>query len=134
MDLRECLRQHRHILMEGALGERLKREYHISFDPHIAMAGLIYSEPGAAALTALWKEYADIARRYRLPFLATTPTRRANRERISHSGFPENLIADNVLFLQKIRQDYGIEMYTGGLWDAVEMPIREKVRFRKKKH
>lgn len=31
-------------LMEGALGERLKREYHLTFDEHVDMAGLVYSE------------------------------------------------------------------------------------------
>ncbi len=35
-----CIRQSPAVLMEGALGERLKREYGISFDAHIAMSGL----------------------------------------------------------------------------------------------
>ena len=43
MGLADLVDQKRTILMEGALGERLKREYHIRFDEYVAMAGLIYS-------------------------------------------------------------------------------------------
>lgn len=72
--------------MEGALGERLKREYHLTFDEHIAMAKLIYQEEGVMALKKLWTEYYEIAKKYKLPFLATTPTRRANKERVPMAG------------------------------------------------
>ena len=115
MNFRDCIIQNKFILMEGALGERLKREYGLTFDEHIAMAGLIYEEKGAVALTALWKEYLDIARENGLPFIATTPTRRANRERIAKANCPETVIADNVAFLKNIQKDCGIPMYVGGL-------------------
>ncbi len=115
MNFRECLKQNKFILMEGALGERLKREYGLTFDEHIAMAGLVYEEKGASALTALWQEYIDIARENQLPFIATTPTRRANRERIAKANCPETVIADNVAFLKSIQRNCGIEMYVGGL-------------------
>ncbi len=111
----ECIQTSPAILMEGALGERLKREYHIVFDDHVAMAGLIYDAKGRKALVELWKGYMDIARRYRLPFLATTPTRRANKERIGASRFTEKIIADNVHFLRGIQKDADLEMYVGGL-------------------
>ena len=115
MSFRKCIEQNRTILMEGALAERLKREYGLSFDEHVALAKLIYDEKGAKALTLLWKEYIDIARRYNLPFIATTPTRRANRERILATGGSENIIAANVNFLKEIQRNCGIEMYVGGL-------------------
>ncbi len=115
MDFRNCLNQNRFVLMEGALGERLKREYGLAFDEHIAMAGLIYEEKGAFALNALWNEYIEIARRYGFPFVATTPTRRANRERVEKANCPETVIGDNVAFLKNIQRYCGIEMYVGGL-------------------
>ena len=115
MNFRDCINQNKFVLMEGALGERLKREYGLTFDEHIAMAGLIYEEKGAAALTALWKEYLDIARENGLPFIATTPTRRANKERIAKASCPETVITDNVTFLKNIQSDCGTEMYVGGL-------------------
>ena len=115
MNFRDCINQNQFILMEGALGERLKREYGIVFDELIAIAGLIYEEKGAFALNALWNEYLEIARKYGLPFIATTPTRRANRERIAKANCPETVIGDNVAFLKNIQRNCGIEMYVGGL-------------------
>lgn len=115
MNFRECIEQKNMILMEGALGERLKREYGLTLDEYVAMANLIYDEKGAIALTNLWNEYIDIARKYQLPFMATTPTRRANQERIKEAGCSENIIRDNVKFLRNIQRNSGIEMYVGGL-------------------
>lgn len=115
MTFRDCINQNKFVLMEGALGERLKREYGLTFDEHIAMAGLVYEEKGASALTALWQEYIDIARENQLPFIATTPTRRANKERIAKANCPETVIADNVAFLKNMQRNCGIEMYVGGL-------------------
>ena len=113
--LSACFETSPAILMEGALGERLKREYALAFDEHVAMANLVNEERGAAALSRLWGEYIDIARRHGLPFLATTPTRRANRERMARSSCPERLFEDNVTFLRRIADESGIEMYVGGL-------------------
>ena len=115
MSFRECIKTNRNILMEGALGERLKREYGLIVNDVITMANLIYSEQGAGALEELWTEYIEIARKYHLPFIATTPTRRANYERILKSGYSEQIILDNVNFLKNIQKDSGIEMYVGGL-------------------
>lgn len=115
MNFRKCIKQNEKILMEGALGERLNREYRLTFDEYIAMATLLYDKQGAQALTNLWNEYIDIARRYQLPFLAMTPTRRANYERVTCTGGSEQIIMDNVDLLRNIQKDSGIEMYVGGL-------------------
>ena len=97
------------------MGERLKREYHLNFDEHVAMAKLIYDPNGRFALKSLWQEYINIAMKYKLPFLATTPTRRANKERVEQAGCDSSIIIDNVMFLRKIQQDNKLEMYIGGL-------------------
>lgn len=114
-DFQRCIRENPAVLMEGALGERLKNEYHIKFDEHIAMARLVRQLNGQQALYHLWNEYISIARRFRLPFLATTPTRRANRERMALAGCGTSLILENVQFLRSIQKNSGIEMYVGGL-------------------
>ena len=101
--------------MEGALGERLKREYHLAFDKNVVMAGLVYSENGRNALEELWSGYAEIARRYHLPFLATTPTRRTNKESVRKSPFDSSLIKANVDFLRDVQKKQAAEMYVGGL-------------------
>jgi S-methylmethionine-dependent homocysteine/selenocysteine methylase len=115
MDFIDCVNNRNSILMEGALGERLKREYNLVFDEDVAMAGLVYSENGRRALKGLWSEYAQIAEKYHLPFLATTPTRRANKERVERSEFDSTLIQENVNFLREVQQLQNIEMYIGGL-------------------
>ena len=115
MDLAQCIRQQKSILMEGALGERLKREHHLAFDPQVAMARLVYDPRGAAALRHLWGQYLHIAEQYGLPFLATTPTRRANRERMALAGLDGTVIWDNVRFLRRIQSGSSVPMYVGGL-------------------
>lgn len=71
----DCAKAQNIILMEGALGERLKREYLLQFDPNVAMATLVMKQDGICALKTLWQEYIAIAEKYHFPFLATTPTR-----------------------------------------------------------
>ncbi|MEA5085326.1 MAG: homocysteine S-methyltransferase family protein [Lachnospiraceae bacterium] len=115
MCFEKCFEKKKYILMEGALGERLKREYAITFDDNVAMAGLIYDENGRDALEKLWKEYIEVAKKFGLAFMATTPTRRANKERVKESKYSKNIIADNMEFLKKIKAEAGIEMYAGGL-------------------
>lgn len=113
--LEQSFQLHSTFLMEGALGERLKREYHLSPDDEVAWAMLVYSSEGRAALKELWEQYAVIARSHSLPFLATTPTRRANRERVQRAGYDGSIIKDNVELLRRLQEDCGIEMYVGGL-------------------
>lgn len=115
MGFADCIQGRNAILMEGALGERLKREYHLVFDEYVAMAKLVETQPGRRALANLWAEYIGIAARYGLPLLATTPTRWANRERVALSGLQPSVIANNVRFLREIQSKSGIEMYAGGL-------------------
>lgn len=102
-------------LMEGALGERLKREYGLDISGEIAMAGLVRLDAGRAALSALWRQYAAIAARYGLPFLATTPTRRANRARMAAAGESTALLAENVAFLKETLRDAGTPAFAGML-------------------
>ena len=103
MNFRTCITSNSPILMEGALGERLKREYGLDINGNVAMADLIYNEKGRMALKRLWREYISIAHKYSLPFMATTPTRRANKERVVKSGYDETIILDNEDFLRRIK-------------------------------
>jgi S-methylmethionine-dependent homocysteine/selenocysteine methylase len=101
--------------MEGAIGERLKREYNIMFDERVAMAGLIYDTDSRQAMLNIFNEYVSIAEKYHLPLITTTPTRRANRENIMHSDFDNRIIKDNVRFLQQIKNNSCTDMFVGGL-------------------
>lgn len=102
-------------LLEGALGERLKREYGLTPHPEIALAGHVLTEEGRAALKALWLEYAEIANRFGLPFLATTPTRRANRERVERAGLDGELLEASVTLLRAVQSEAPGRMYVGGM-------------------
>lgn len=115
MSFTDCMNQNKTILMEGALGERLKREYGLTFDEDVVMAALVYQEDGRMALTNIWNEYIDIAKKYGLPFIATTPTRRVNRERVEDSDYSEKIIEDNISLLREVQKASGIEMYVGGM-------------------
>ncbi|WP_297417903.1 homocysteine S-methyltransferase family protein [Clostridium sp.] len=64
---------------------------------------------------SIFKQYLKIAEKYKLPFIATTPTRRANKERVIQSKFNERIIRDNVQFLQGIKRDANVNMFVGGL-------------------
>lgn len=103
------------ILMEGALAERVKREYCISIDDDVALASMIYSEDKRLILKKLFCEYINIANRYKLPIMITTPTRRANKARVFNSKYNDNIIAHNVNFLKEIRSEFNNEIFIGGL-------------------
>ena len=115
MNFENCFNTSSAILMEGAIGERLKREFNIVFDDWVAMAGLIYNTESKLAMKSIFEGYVKIAEKYHLPFIATTPTRRANRERVLQSSFNGKIIEDNVLFLQDIIKSRDIDMFVGGL-------------------
>lgn len=102
-------------LMEGALGERLKREYCLLPDGVVALASHVYSAEGRAALTELWQGYLAIAQRYSLPFIATTPTRRVNKERVAVSRYSESIAEENVSFLRNICDSSKTPAFAGAL-------------------
>ena len=118
MNATECLLRPL-VLMEGALGERLKREYGIDTMSKTYMAGLVYTQEGRAALQALWQSYIDVAKRHNLPFIATTPTRRMNIRTLAAAGLTEQAISDNVAFLRQVRDASGIEMLAGGMMGCI---------------
>ena len=101
--------------MEGALAERLKREFNITIDDDVALASIIYKKEYAKVLKELFIQYINIANKYDLPIMITTPTRRANKDRVLGSKHDENIIKDNVDFLKEIRAKVGGEIYIGGL-------------------
>ncbi|MDQ7094330.1 homocysteine S-methyltransferase family protein [Desulfosporosinus sp. PR] len=115
MSFVSCYKRSSIILMEGALGERLKREYNMPFNDIVALADIIYRKGGKEALAELWNQYIDIAQKYNLPFIATTPTRRANKERVFRAGFSETIVLDNVSLLKQLRDTSDHEIYIGGL-------------------
>lgn len=115
MSFISCYETNPIILMEGALGERLKREYYLRLNDHVVLADIIYRKGGKEALFEIWNQYINVAKENNLPFIATTPTRRANCERVAKAGYDKNIILDNVSVLKQLRDSTCVEMYVGGL-------------------
>lgn len=110
-----CIINRGRILMEGAYGERLKREYTVTFDPHVDMTRMIEQEEGRRALTKLNQEYAGIAKKYGLPFMVTPTSRRADYDRMQAAGCRRELLRENIAFVREVVKDCGTETYVGGL-------------------
>ena len=121
--LRSCWEMHPLFLMEGALSERLKHEFHLRTEGPADMAGLVREEKGRAALGFLWRQYLAIAEKYGMPFLATTPTRRCDKERAGRAGFVDengesSIIHENMALLREVRDEADSRktlMFAGGM-------------------
>jgi homocysteine S-methyltransferase len=108
------------LLTEGALIERIRRDSAVPLDPDVANASLLYTKQGRNVLTALWREYIDIARAYDSCILVCTPTWRADPERLARTTLPEvgQVSADAVRLLAELRAQYGEfgrRVFIGGL-------------------
>ena len=96
------------ILTEGAVIERLRRDPAVKLDPHIANAGLIYDQIGRNTMAGIYRQYIDIAIKYRLPMIVSAPTWRASAERINKFDHQagSKINRDCIEFIHTIRQEY----------------------------
>jgi len=105
------------ILTEGAIVERLKKEFNVVLDYRINHAGLIYEPQNILAI--LYRQYIEVAQKYDLPIMLMTPTRKVNFETIKHSMYADrNLIADSCSYLKDLRNEYPNfchKIFIGGL-------------------
>lgn len=117
MSFENCFKNSDVILTEGAIVERLKKEYNVPLDRFVNHAGLIYDAPDA--LARIYREYIEIARRSHLPLMLMTPTRKVNTETHSLSAFRgKALTCDACRYLQAIRDEYSdfaANIFVGGL-------------------
>lgn len=115
MNFIDAFKMEKMILMEGSICERLKNEFHFGLDSEISAASLIYSSNGRYSLKRIFEEYIGIAQKYNLPIMITTPTRRANKERISKYNSKKNVIEDNVNVLINLKSRSKNNVFIGGL-------------------
>lgn len=96
------------ILAEGAVIERLRRKADLELNPFLVNADFIHDAVKRAALEAICRQYLEIGRDFDLPLLLSTPTWRANRERIAAAGYSGvDLNGDNFRFLAALRGSCG---------------------------
>ena len=108
ISIAEFLKSASCILGEGAVIERLRRSGDLELDPFLVNSAFIYADAKRAALEAIYRQYLDIGRQFDLPLLISTPTWRANRERIDAAGYSGvDVNGDNVRFFDALRKGYG---------------------------
>jgi S-methylmethionine-dependent homocysteine/selenocysteine methylase len=119
MIFKEAVSFYPHIITEGSIIERLKREFNYPLDDLLSNALMIYDEAGKSLLEKIYREYIDIAESSDLPIMMLTPTWRANKERTKIANVDINTInADAFLFVDNIRKSYGNfsdKIFIGGL-------------------
>ncbi|WP_286222500.1 homocysteine S-methyltransferase family protein [Marinobacter apostichopi] len=115
--MKEFLEQHRLVLAEAAVVERLRRNEKVELDPELVHAPLINFDAGKKALRSIYREYLDIAEAYDRPLLLSTPTWRANKERVLASEHHQNINAEAVKFLRSLVEDEArnVPVKIGGL-------------------
>lgn len=104
------------VLGEGAILEQLRRQGGVAIDPHIANTALLFDAEWRLAMRRLVEAYLAIAREAGYPFLLTTPTWRAQPDRVERSrwrGTPVNRAG--VAFAREIRESSGADAEIAGL-------------------
>ncbi|MFX0023522.1 MAG: homocysteine S-methyltransferase family protein, partial [Candidatus Hermodarchaeota archaeon] len=119
MVLKELLSENPLVLAEGAVIERIKREFKYELNPYIQNAAMVYDPEGRNILEKIFSQYISVAYKYELPMLNLAPTWRTNPERIELAGYKDrNLNADCVEFLIQICKNFknkGVKILIGGL-------------------
>lgn len=107
------------IFTEGAVVERLRREFRVKLNPHIVHSSLVYDERGRSILRRIYKQYIDIVSKTGVPMIIFTPTRRSNPEQIERAGlFGTDVNGDCTRFLMQTRseyEEYSKSIFIGGL-------------------
>lgn len=119
MSFEETVRSRPWLITEGAVIERLRREFSVPLDPWVHHAGFVYDRQGRHVLENVYGQYLSIGRRAGVPMIIFTPTWRANPERLNHAGLDgRDVNGDGVRFLEEVRRNcgpYAGSVFIGGL-------------------
>jgi homocysteine S-methyltransferase len=107
MDIQKILNNNNFILTEAAVIESLRRSGDVNLHPHLENALLIYEEAGSRALSKLYQDFINVARKEGVPITICTPTWRANQERISTTHITDDVNGDAVKFLKNLKGRWG---------------------------
>jgi S-methylmethionine-dependent homocysteine/selenocysteine methylase len=99
--------QHNLILTEAAIVERLRRAGRAQLHPSLIHATLVYDDEGRAELETLYRGYTSIASAVQTPMLLTTPTWRANSERVQQAKVSPKVNVDCARFMFDLRDSLG---------------------------
>lgn len=119
MDFIRTFNTSRIIFTEGAVVERLRREFRVQLNQHIVHSGLVYDQQGRFILRKIYKQYIDIVHKTDIPMIIFTPTRRSNPEQIVQADLlGKDVNGDCTRLLMEIRseyKDYSKRIFIGGL-------------------
>ncbi len=107
MNLEKAIKNHDFILAEASVIEALRRSGKVDLHPRLEHALLVYDDPGRRVLTELHRDYISIAHRTQVPITISTPTWRANHERISEAGIQNDVNGDAVRYLLDLKAKWG---------------------------
>lgn len=119
MTFKEAIKHFPHIITEGSIIERLKREFNYPLDELLSNSKMLYDDKSKILLAKIYREYIDIAQSANIPIILLTPTWRANKERTIKANVDmETINTDAFKFVDTIRKSYGSfsdKIFIGGL-------------------
>lgn len=111
----QSVTNHRTMLAEGSVYERLRRHPGIPLHPSMRHGVLVYDADGRKASAKVHGSYIAAAKTAELPLVMLSDTWRANAENIAasrYAGRPVN--QDNIALLKELRRASGHEIFIGG--------------------
>ena len=109
MNILNIFQSYEFVLAEASIVESLRRSEQVQLHPDLEHALLVYDDVGREVMFRLYSRYVAIAQRENIPILLSSPTWRANRERVKRAGIPSNVNADAVKFLSSLRSEWGLQ-------------------------
>lgn len=106
MNLQSTLTSATLMLTECAITERLRRAGEVELHPTLFNTPLIYNASGREKLTAIYRQYLDIAAQAALPIVLCAPTWRLDQVRLGEAGFDQSLLVDAVSFMRHLQQQH----------------------------
>lgn len=109
VQVKNLFRDYDFILAEAAVVERLRRNDAVLLDEVLVHSPFIYDRVARVELSNIYNEYIDIANKYSVPMLLSTPTWRANKERVNNSNICPTINVDAARFLIELRNSSAVK-------------------------
>lgn len=107
MDIARTIKDYNLVLTEAAIIEALRRSGGVNLHHRLENALLIYDKIGKRALSGLYNGFISIAHRADIPIIVSTPTWRANHERVSEGDIQLDVNGDAVKYLNDLKKKWG---------------------------
>jgi S-methylmethionine-dependent homocysteine/selenocysteine methylase len=107
MDLIRTITNHKLVLTEAAVIETFRRSDRYTLHHRLENALFIYDDIGKMALSRRYQDFIAVAHRADVPIIISTPTWRANRERVAEEGRHLEVNGDAVRYLDGLRKKWG---------------------------